>query len=60
MDSAVQATRPSASSEHACAVLIPGWPADLGDEEILRRLVALNAERAEEEKRGRVRWLRPE
>ena len=37
-----------------------GWPADLGDEEILRRLVALNAERAEEESRGIVRWLRPE
>ena len=37
-----------------------GWPADLGDEEILRRLVALNAERADEERRGIVRWLRPE
>ena len=37
-----------------------GWPADLSDEEILRRLVALNAERAEEESRGIVRWLRPE
>lgn len=37
-----------------------GWPATLTDEEILERLVALNAERAEEEKRGLVRWLRPE
>jgi hypothetical protein len=37
-----------------------GWPADLTDEEILQRLVALNAERAEEEKRGIIRWLRPE
>lgn len=37
-----------------------GWPADLTDEEILGRLVALNAERADEEKDGRVRWLRPE
>ena len=37
-----------------------GWPADLGDEEILARLVALNGERAAEEKRGLVRWLRPE
>jgi hypothetical protein len=37
-----------------------GWPADFPDEEILRRLVALNAERAEEEKRGLIRWLRPE
>ncbi len=37
-----------------------GWPADLDDEEILERLVALNRERADEERRGRVRWLRPE
>jgi hypothetical protein len=37
-----------------------GWPADLADEDILARLVALNAERAAEEKRGLVRWLRPE
>jgi hypothetical protein len=37
-----------------------GWPQDLSDDEILRRLVELNRERAEEEKRGGVRWLRPE
>ena len=37
-----------------------GWPHDLTDEEILERLVALNHERAEEEKRGLIRWLRPE
>ncbi|MHB8764596.1 MAG: class I SAM-dependent DNA methyltransferase, partial [Deferrisomatales bacterium] len=37
-----------------------GWPATLSDEQILERLVALNAERAAEEKRGLVRWLRPE
>ena len=37
-----------------------GWPHDISDEEILRRLVALNRERAEEEKRGIIRWLRPE
>ena len=37
-----------------------GWPADLADEEILARLVALNHQRAEEERRGLVRWLRPE
>jgi len=37
-----------------------GWPADLADEEILARLVALNAARASEEEQGRVRWLRPE
>ncbi len=37
-----------------------GWPRDLGDEQILERLVALNAERAKEEAAGFVRWLRPE
>jgi hypothetical protein len=37
-----------------------GWPADLSDEQILERLVALNAERAREEAQGFVRWLRPE
>lgn len=37
-----------------------GWPRDLTDEEILEHLVALNKERAEEEKRGIVRWLRPD
>ncbi|HEV7278776.1 MAG TPA: hypothetical protein VGN57_01080 [Pirellulaceae bacterium] len=37
-----------------------GWPADLEDEAILQRLVDLNQQRAEEERRGHVRWLRPE
>lgn len=37
-----------------------GWPHDLTVEQILERLVALNAERAEEERRGIIRWLRPE
>lgn len=37
-----------------------GWPANLTDEEILERLVSLNAERAREEAQGLVRWLRPE
>jgi hypothetical protein len=37
-----------------------GWPADLLDDEILTRLVALNRERAAEEAKGVVRWLRPE
>jgi hypothetical protein len=37
-----------------------GWPANLSDDEILTRLVALNAERAEEERRGLIRWLRPD
>ncbi len=37
-----------------------GWPHDLTDEQILEKLVALNAERAEEERNGLIRWLRPE
>lgn len=37
-----------------------GWPAGLADAEVLARLVALNRERAREEARGLVRWLRPE
>ena len=36
------------------------WPQGLTDEEIVARLVALNAERAAEERRGQVRWLRPD
>ena len=37
-----------------------GWPLNLTDDEILKRLVELNRKRAEEEKRGIIRWLRPE
>jgi len=37
-----------------------GWPVDLSDEDILFRLAALNKERAEEEARGHIRWLRPD
>ncbi|HEY8566385.1 MAG TPA: DNA methyltransferase [Beijerinckiaceae bacterium] len=37
-----------------------GWPADLAEDEILARLVALNAGRAREEAAGQVRWLRPD
>jgi len=37
-----------------------GWPNDLPDEAILQRLVALNRERAADERKGRVQWLRPE
>jgi hypothetical protein len=33
---------------------------EAAEEELLKRLVALNQERAAEEKRGLVRWLRPE
>lgn len=36
-----------------------GWPVSLSDEELLEKLVALNAERAAEESKGLVRWLRP-
>jgi len=37
-----------------------GWPWPLADEEILERVVALNAARAAEEAAGTIRWLRPE
>ncbi|WP_372731043.1 class I SAM-dependent DNA methyltransferase [Novosphingobium sp.] len=37
-----------------------GWPRDLSDEQIVARLVELNAQRHAEEQRGIVRWLRPE
>jgi hypothetical protein len=37
-----------------------GWPPDLSTEDILFRLVELNAARAAEERSGLVRWLRPE
>lgn len=36
-----------------------GWPSDLEDAEVIERLVDLNAERAEEEARGLVRYVRP-
>ncbi len=35
-----------------------GWPVDLTEENILARLVSLNKERAAEERRGIVHWLR--
>jgi hypothetical protein len=37
-----------------------GWPVTLSDEVVLEKLVALNKERAAEERKGKVRWLRPE
>jgi hypothetical protein len=37
-----------------------GWPADISDNDILARLVALNHERVLEEAAGAVRWLRPD
>ena len=37
-----------------------GWPVNLSDSDVLLNLVALNKERAAEEARGIVRWLRPD
>jgi len=37
-----------------------GWAPDLPVAEVLERLVLLNRQRAEEERRGQVAWLRPE
>jgi hypothetical protein len=37
-----------------------GWPHDLGTNELLARIVALNAERRAEEAAGHIRWLRPD
>ncbi|MGI8508389.1 MAG: type IIL restriction-modification enzyme MmeI [Gemmatimonadaceae bacterium] len=37
-----------------------GWPWPMEKDEILERLVALHDERVEEEKRGLIRWLRPD
>ena len=37
-----------------------GWPWPLSDEDILARVVALNAARAAEEAQGLIRWLRPD
>lgn len=37
-----------------------GWSTRVSDEEILARLVELNARRVEEERGGLVRWLRPD
>ena len=36
-----------------------GWPSDLNNEDVIARLLALNAERHGEERAGKVRWLRP-
>lgn len=37
-----------------------GWPVDLSEEAIVEKLVKLNAERAAEEKKDKIRWLRPD
>jgi len=36
-----------------------GWPHGLSDEAVVAKVLALNLERAAEEAKGRVRWLRP-
>ncbi|MGI8841996.1 MAG: DNA methyltransferase, partial [Caulobacteraceae bacterium] len=43
----------------AASLAAYGWPADLTGEALLAAVVALNGERAAEEARGEVRWLRP-
>ncbi|MGH8191059.1 MAG: hypothetical protein ACREP2_06400, partial [Rhodanobacteraceae bacterium] len=66
-----RASTPPAGASVACPELVEGLSANgvrdsaadaqrAFDEAILERLVALNAERAAEEARGVVRWLRPE
>ncbi|MEG4573903.1 class I SAM-dependent DNA methyltransferase [Microcoleus sp. N3A4] len=37
-----------------------GWEPTLTDDQILENLVTLNAQRAEEERSGLIRWLRPD
>lgn len=37
-----------------------GWAIDLTDDQLLENLVTLNAQRAEEERNGIIRWLRPD
>ena len=37
-----------------------GWESILTDDQILENLVTLNAQRAEEERNGHIRWLRPD
>lgn len=44
----------------AAVAVAYGWEPTIRDEEILERLVALNAARAREEQSGLIRWLRPE
>lgn len=50
---------PAGAAGESLGPVYPPQPR-LTDEQILEKLVALNAERAEEERNGLVRWLRPE
>ena len=44
----------------AAAFAAYGWPQGLPDQDLLARLVALNAERSAQEAAGHVLWLRPD
>lgn len=44
----------------AAALAAYGWPQGLSDQDLLARLVALNAERSAKEAAGHVLWLRPD
>lgn len=44
----------------AAALAAYGWPQGLSDQDLLARLVALNAERSAQEAAGHVLWLRPD
>jgi len=44
----------------AAAIRAYGWSPNINEEEILECLVGLNAERIVEERRGFIRWLRPD
>ena len=44
----------------AAALAAYGWPQGLPDQDLLARLVGLNAERSAQEAAGRVLWLRPD
>ena len=60
-DKGLVAVLKSLHDELDAAVLAAyGWQDDPADEQILERLVALNAERVAEEATGTIRWLRPE
>ena len=44
----------------AAVIRAYGWAADISDDDILAKLVAINKQRAQEEAQGEVKWLRPD
>jgi hypothetical protein len=48
--------------EHLDAAVFEGygWPKDLTDDQLLEKLVSLNHQRAQEEKQGIIKYLRPD